>query len=174
MGLPPARVLAGGVVGTPGSRRRLSRFLRSSRAVPKKVGQFPPRGDSCLSVYANVCGGGVLLGLFVVRGGNSPIFSFFSARVYTGFEEMIRNRNPKWRNAGCKKNGCAGVRDGCCWRGCWRWWRWAWLRRGRRYTRVNLITRASCPTKARSRMKAKWKGKRRFKATRRIPTSMDG
>ncbi len=74
MGLPLARVRAWGVAGNFGVRRRLSRFLRRYRARPKKAGQFPPREDWGLSVYAHVRGRYVLLGLFMVRGGEQSHF----------------------------------------------------------------------------------------------------
>jgi hypothetical protein len=55
-------------------RRRLSRFLRAYRARPKKWGQFPPRGNSCLPVYINACGRGVFSDRFVVCGGQQSHF----------------------------------------------------------------------------------------------------
>ncbi len=51
MGLPPARVRTGGVVGNLGVRQRLSRFLRGYRVRPKKAGQFPPRW---IRVYSSI------------------------------------------------------------------------------------------------------------------------
>jgi len=53
MGLPPARATTVSGAGNLGSRRRLSRFLRTHRSRPKKAGQFPPRGSLVLmGLYA--------------------------------------------------------------------------------------------------------------------------
>jgi len=75
MGLPPAHVKTMSIPLNPDRAGGCPDFLRASWTRPKKAGQFPPLGKCGLLSSHYVCGMNASFRLFVMGGGNSPIFS---------------------------------------------------------------------------------------------------